>query len=186
MLTTRCPAFRTPRVTAAEGKPPASALPGSLAAAVPSRPHQADALPEVCLAAGSTSHLDLSAAIGLVAHLLTAVLSQQCLPVLSSAGLWVFSSMCRRPAYLTLGRVLLAAAVGPVAGWAGHFVALGLVDFCVGITQLDGDVALQLVLEAHRHDTRDGFDHSRLSMSHMANGACSHSLLLCAVAQFQQ
>jgi hypothetical protein len=38
--------------------------------------------------------------------------------------------------------------------------------------QLDGDVALQLILEAHRLHARDGLDHRRLAVRHVADRAC--------------
>ena len=47
------------------------------------------------------------------------------------------------------------------------------VDLGIGVAQLDGDVALQLVLEAHRLDARDGFDHSGLAVGHMPDRSCT-------------
>ena len=77
-----------------------------------------------------------------------------------------------RTGHVTLGAVLLAAAVGLVAGGAGAARVGALVDLGVGVAQLDGDVALQLVLEPNRLHARDGLDHRRLAVRHVANRAC--------------
>lgn len=45
------------------------------------------------------------------------------------------------------------------------------VDLGVGITQLDGDVTLELVLETHSHHTRQRFHHCRFSVRYVANGS---------------
>ena len=50
-----------------------------------------------------------------------------------------------------------------------------LEDLCVRIAELDGNVALQLVLEPHRLHPRDGLHHCGLAMRHMANCACMRS-----------
>lgn len=47
-----------------------------------------------------------------------------------------------------------------------------LEDLGVGIAQLDGNVALQLVLEAHGLHPGDGLHHCRLPVGHVANGTC--------------
>ena len=51
--------------------------------------------------------------------------------------------------HVTLGRVLLAAAIGLVAGGARAARVGALVDLCIGVAQLDRNVALQLVLETN-------------------------------------
>lgn len=51
------------------------------------------------------------------------------------------------------------------------------VDLGISISQFDGDISLQLILEAHSLDSRDGLDQCRLSVSHMANSACKPTLL---------
>lgn len=48
--------------------------------------------------------------------------------------------------------------------------AVALVDLGVGITQLDGDIALQLVLETDGLHLRDGFDDGGLSVSDVTDG----------------
>lgn len=47
---------------------------------------------------------------------------------------------------------------------------VALVDLGVGITQLDGDISLQLVLETDGLDLGDGLDDGRLPVSDVANG----------------
>lgn len=66
---------------------------------------------------------------------------------------------------------LLLTLVAPVASGTRALLIVTLVDFRVGITQLDGDVALELVLEADSLDTGDGLDDGRLSVSDVADGA---------------
>ena len=44
-----------------------------------------------------------------------------------------------------------------------------LVNFRVGISQLDGDVSFQFVLESDSHHPGQGTHHSGLSVGHMAN-----------------
>lgn len=58
-----------------------------------------------------------------------------------------------------------------VAGWARALFVVALVDLCVGVTQLDGNVALQLVLETDSLHAGDGLDDSGLSVSDVSNGA---------------
>jgi hypothetical protein len=53
---------------------------------------------------------------------------------------------------------LLVTLVTPVAGGARALVVVALVDLCVCVTELDGDVSLQLVLETDSLDTGDGLD----------------------------
>ena len=47
-----------------------------------------------------------------------------------------------------------------------------LVDLGVRVAQLDGDVALELVLEAHGVHSGDGLDDGGFAVSHVADGAC--------------
>ena len=70
------------------------------------------------------------------------------------------------------GRVnLLLALVAPIAARPRAVRAVALVDFGIGVAELDGDVADQLVLEADGLDTRDGLDDSRLAVSHVTDCA---------------
>ena len=46
-----------------------------------------------------------------------------------------------------------------------------LIDLCIGVTQLDGNIPLQLVLEADRLHARDGLDDRRLAVRYVADGA---------------
>lgn len=72
---------------------------------------------------------------------------------------------------LALGVDLLLALVGAVARRARALGVVALVDFGVGVAELDGDVALELVLEAHRLHARDGLDDGRLAVRDVADGA---------------
>lgn len=65
---------------------------------------------------------------------------------------------------------LLVTLVTPVAGGARALFVVALVDLCVCVTELDGNVSLQLVLETDSLDTRDGLDDSGLSVSDVTNG----------------
>ena len=67
--------------------------------------------------------------------------------------------------------VLLAAAVGRVAHRPGAGRVLALVDLGVGVAQLDGDVALELILEHDGVDAGQGLDDGRLAVSHVTDGA---------------
>jgi hypothetical protein len=53
---------------------------------------------------------------------------------------------------------LLVTLVTPVASGARALFVVALVDLCVCVTELDGNVSLQLVLETDSLDTRDGLD----------------------------
>jgi hypothetical protein len=53
---------------------------------------------------------------------------------------------------------LLVTLVTPVASGARALFVVALVDLCVCVTKLDGNVSLQLVLETDSLDTRDGLD----------------------------
>ena len=46
-----------------------------------------------------------------------------------------------------------------------------LVDFGIGISKLDRDVALKFILEPDRVDTGECFDHCGLAVRHVSNGA---------------
>lgn len=65
---------------------------------------------------------------------------------------------------------LLVALVRPVACWPGALGVVALIDLCVGVTELDGNISLQFVLETDGLDTGDGLDDGTLSMSDMTNG----------------
>lgn len=67
------------------------------------------------------------------------------------------------PLPLTRRVNLLRTAVAFVACWPGACRVVALVDLGVGITELDRNVSLQLVLEAHSLDFRDSLDNSRFS-----------------------
>ena len=68
-------------------------------------------------------------------------------------------------------RVLLGRAHRGVTGRPLALGVVAAVDLGVGVAELDGDVALQLVLEPDGVDTGQGFDDGRLSVSHMTDGA---------------
>lgn len=77
-----------------------------------------------------------------------------------------------RAAVALAGRVdLLLALVGAVAGRARALGVVALVDLGVRVAELDGDVALELVLEADRLHAGDGLDHRRLAVRDVADGA---------------
>lgn len=42
---------------------------------------------------------------------------------------------------------------------------------CICVTELDGDITLQLVAETDRVHTRNGLDSLRLSVRHVSNGS---------------
>ena len=68
-------------------------------------------------------------------------------------------------------RVLLGRAH---RGVAGRPLALGVVasvDLGVGVTQIDGDVSLELVLESDRVHAGKGLDDRRLAVSDVADGS---------------
>lgn len=66
---------------------------------------------------------------------------------------------------------LLLALVRSVACRARALWIVALVDLCVRVTELDGDVPLQLVLETDGLHAGDGLDDCRLSVGDVANGA---------------
>lgn len=65
---------------------------------------------------------------------------------------------------------LLLTAVASVAARTRACSVITLVDLGVGVTQLDGNVTDQLVLESNCLDTRNGLDDGGLSVSDMTNG----------------
>jgi hypothetical protein len=67
--------------------------------------------------------------------------------------------------------VLFRGTGGSVTNWSLTFWIIRLVYLSIGITELDGDVPLQLVLEPDGVDPGQGLDYCRLSMSHMTNGS---------------
>lgn len=70
------------------------------------------------------------------------------------------------------GRIhLFVALVAPVVAGPGARGVVALVDLCVGIAQLDGDVSFQLVLESDGLHPRDGLDYRALAVRHMPDGA---------------
>jgi hypothetical protein len=66
---------------------------------------------------------------------------------------------------------LFLALVRPVACRARAFRVVALVDFGVRVTELDGDVPLEFVLEADSLNTGDGLDDRTLSVGDVANRA---------------
>jgi hypothetical protein len=64
---------------------------------------------------------------------------------------------------------LLLALVGPVAGRARTFGVVTLIYLCVRVAELDGDVALEFVLETDRLDATDGLDDCTLSVSYVSD-----------------
>lgn len=65
---------------------------------------------------------------------------------------------------------LLLTLVTAIASRTRASFVVALVDLCVGVTQLDGDVSLQLVLETDSLYTRDGLYDGRFSVSDVSNG----------------
>lgn len=65
----------------------------------------------------------------------------------------------------------LRRATRNIAHWPGAPLILTSEDFCIGITQLDGNISFQLILETHSLHTRQCLYHSRFTMSYMTNGA---------------
>lgn len=63
-------------------------------------------------------------------------------------------------------------ATGDVAGGSWAALVVTAEDFGIGVTQLDGNIALEFVLKAHSLHAGHGLDHRRLSVSHMTDGAC--------------
>lgn len=47
---------------------------------------------------------------------------------------------------------------------------LSFTHLCVGVSQLDGNVSLQLILETDSLNTRDGLYYCRLSVCYVSNG----------------
>lgn len=66
---------------------------------------------------------------------------------------------------------LLVTLVASEAGRAGALLIVALVNLCVGVTKLDGNVADKLVLETDGLDAGDGFYDGGLSVSDVADGA---------------
>lgn len=64
---------------------------------------------------------------------------------------------------------LLITAVTLVACRTRASVVVTLVDLGVGVTKLDGDVSLQLVLESHSLDSGDSFYDGTLSCMEIEN-----------------
>lgn len=70
------------------------------------------------------------------------------------------------------GRIdLLVALVTPEACRPGTFRVIALVDLGIGITQFNGNISDQLVLEPDRLNARDSLDNGRLSVGDMTDGA---------------
>lgn len=65
---------------------------------------------------------------------------------------------------------LLLTLVTLVASRTRAGLVVALVDLGIGITQLDGDVSLQLVLETDSLHLRDSLDDRRLSVSDVSDG----------------
>lgn len=80
-------------------------------------------------------------------------------------------TVCATAAISLARRVnLLLTAVASVAARTRACSVIALVDLGVGVTQLDGDVTDQLVLESNCLDAGNGLDDGGLSVSDMTNG----------------
>lgn len=80
-------------------------------------------------------------------------------------------SICATASLALAWRVdLFVALVTPEAARSWALLVVALVNLCVGITKLDGNVSYQLVLESDSLDARNGLDDRGLSVSDMANG----------------
>ena len=66
---------------------------------------------------------------------------------------------------------LFLTFVGPVTRWTRALGIVALVDFCIRIAELNGDVALELVLEPDGLHARNGFDYRALSVCDVADCA---------------
>ena len=64
-----------------------------------------------------------------------------------------------------------AAAREEIAG-ARALGVLALVDLCVRVSELDRDIPLELILEAHCVHSGNRLDDSRLAVSDVADGTC--------------
>ena len=73
----------------------------------------------------------------------------------------------------TLARkgVFFRTASGDVSGGTGEIRVVALVDFRVGVTQLDGDVLFQFILESDGLYSRERLDDGGFAVSHVADGA---------------
>ena len=67
--------------------------------------------------------------------------------------------------------VFLSRACRCVTHWTLTPGVFTLVDFGVGITQLDGDISLKFILEPNSVDTRECLDHRGLAVRYMPNCA---------------
>jgi hypothetical protein len=61
---------------------------------------------------------------------------------------------------------------GASHGGRSSFELLALVDLRVCVTELDGDVSLELILESDGEDARDGFDDGGLSVGDVTDRSC--------------
>jgi len=68
-------------------------------------------------------------------------------------------------------RVLLGRPHGRVTGRPLALGVVAAIHLCVGVTQLDGDVPLQLILESYSVNSGQGFDDGRFTVSHVADGS---------------
>ena len=68
-------------------------------------------------------------------------------------------------------RVLLRGSHRRVTGRPLALRVVATVHLCVGVTQLDGDVPLQFILEANSVNSGQGFDDGRFAVSHVADGS---------------
>ena len=58
-----------------------------------------------------------------------------------------------------------------VGGLAKGFVVVAVVDFGVGVSQFDGNITFQFVLETDGLHTTDGFHEGGFSVSDVTNGS---------------
>jgi len=66
--------------------------------------------------------------------------------------------------------VFFGAAISAVTSRSLTVFVGAFVDFGVGVTQLDGNVSFQFVLETNGLDTRNGLDDGGLTVSYVSNG----------------
>lgn len=67
--------------------------------------------------------------------------------------------------------IFLVRRVRLVALRTRAFFPFALVDLCIGVTEFDGNVSDEFVLESDGLDTRDGFDDGGFSVSYVSDGA---------------
>ena len=69
-----------------------------------------------------------------------------------------------------LGEGILGCYICKSAISIGLMQSRRATHLCVGVTQLDGNVTFELVLESNGLDTRDGSDSRRFTVGDVSNG----------------